>query len=134
MTRRLLSLLAAAAVVVALTPVFVTITAAEMTCNIPFSFMVGDRQMPAGRYTFSTHGSSLLVRGDDRGAIIGTNGVLSRTDTRRRAVFEKIGELYMLREAWTGGGYGRELPRPRVTVVERYTSNAPVERVVILGS
>lgn len=110
--------------------------AAEINVRIPFDFMVSGKTLPQGSYTVSTAQSAMFVRGFGRGVVVLTNRVESRSDDQAKLVFHKYGEHYVLRQAWTGGGDGREL---RPTSEERELAKAArngkptaaVERVVI---
>ena len=74
-----------------------------MTCNVPFAFNIGDKQLPAGTY---------IVREMDRGTLIqskdGENSVLgiynyagpSKAD-QNKLVFDKVGDHYFLAQIWT---------------------------------
>jgi hypothetical protein len=73
-----------------------------MTCNVPFAFNIGDKQLPAGTY---------IVREMDRGTLIqskdGENSVLgiynyagpSKAD-QNKLVFDKVGDHYFLAQIW----------------------------------
>lgn len=73
----------------------------EVRADIPFSFAVGSKQLPAGHYTFLTGPSDTIVtRNTDNEAVI-----LSRTEQAFHAaghlnvlVFNKYGDDYFLRE------------------------------------
>ena len=73
----------------------------EVRADIPFSFAVGSKQLPAGHYTFLTGPSDTIVtRNTDNEAVI-----LSRTEKAFHAVgylnvlvFNKYGDDYFLRE------------------------------------
>jgi len=56
-----------------------------------------------------------------------TNRLESPTQNEAKAVFEKDGDEYILREAWMGGGVGRQLLLPRTDGERR----ARVEHVTV---
>src|SRR5262249_8841267 len=88
--------------------------AADISCNVPFSFSVGKATLPAGHYAVSTTGTGALIfRGVQTGPISLTNRLESRKQTDAKMVFYRYGDRYVLREVWTGGGAGRELLQPR---------------------
>ena len=73
----------------------------EVRADVPFNFAVGNKQLPAGHYTFFTQPSyTLVMRNTDYGLTI-----LSRIEDAGRAkgyfnrlVFDKYGDHYFLRE------------------------------------
>jgi hypothetical protein len=125
----------AASLVAVLAVISMPVGAAEIRFKVPFSFTVNGAVLPPGTYTISNAQSALFVRGHSHGAVVLTNRLESVNDSAAKLVFDKTGDQYALRQAWTGGGYGRELPRPRL---EREMADAArsgavttVERVVI---
>jgi len=73
----------------------------EVRANVPFDFVVGSKQMPAGNYKFFAEPNDTIVIANDKQQIT----VLSRTeeasDTRvysSRLEFDKFGDHYFLRE------------------------------------
>jgi hypothetical protein len=125
-----------AASLVAVVAVFsMSVEAAEIRFKVPFSFTVNGAVLPPGTYTISNAQSALWVRGYSDSAVVMTNRLESLKDTDAKLVFDKYGDQYALRQAWTGGGNGRELPRPRLEreVADAARSGAvtTVERVVI---
>jgi hypothetical protein len=130
MTKRFLNVLAVASVVAVLSPLFVSIQAAEVKCAIPFTFTVNGTTLPAGTYTLSSENNAMVIRSQSRTAIVLSNRMESRTAKDIKAVFLKVGDQYFLSEVWMGGGNGRELPKPK-TNIEKLGANTPIERVVI---
>jgi hypothetical protein len=113
MRSRILSALGAAIPVAVLALIPVPARADAIECQIPFSFVVRGKTLPPGRYRFSDESQALLVRGYSHGAVALTNRLESRTENEVKAVFERDGDEYILKETWMGGGVGRELLRPR---------------------
>src|SRR5690242_20700187 len=113
MTKRLLSLVAAAAALVALTPLAVTTSAAEMTCRIPFDFAVDGAAFPAGSYMIGNTSGVLYLRGAYKGAFLSTAPTSGASDRsgRGKVVFLKTGDRYDLAEIWSSDGLGH-LVRP----------------------
>jgi hypothetical protein len=74
----------------------------EVRANVPFNFVVGSKQLPAGHYTlYSESSNMIMVQNSDQRRII----ILSRTeeaDPRSGSssvlVFDKYGDHYFLRE------------------------------------
>ena len=131
MTKRLVLILTAVTLVAAFTPLFVSTKAAEVNCRIPFSFTVGSATLPPDAYTMSTRGNALVIRGSHKAAIVLSTRMQSRVETGAKMVFDKYGDLYILREVWTGAGSGRELPRTKVNPDRRSGLDGVATRVVI---
>jgi hypothetical protein len=132
MTKRFFVVLAVAGVMAVATPLFVTVQAAEVRCQIPFSFAVNGTMLPAGTYNLSTTDSALLIRGMNHGAVTLSTRMESRTETDAKLIFEKRGDTYTLRQVWMGEGTGRELPQTR-TEKDKRLALGPAERVVIFA-
>jgi hypothetical protein len=125
----------AASLVAVLAVISMPVGAAEIRFKVPFSFTVNGAVLPPGTYTVSNAQSALWVRGFSDSAVVMTNRLESLNDTGAKLVFDKYGDEYTLRQAWTGGGNGRELPRPRLAReladAARSGEVAKMERVVI---
>lgn len=112
-TKRTLRILAPVALVAIVTAVAPAANAAELRANIPFSFTVNKATLPPGTYTLSETGSALFVIGASSGAVVLTGRVESRQRTQPSLVFHKYGDHYVLRQAWTSSGSGREIPESK---------------------
>ena len=113
MTKQLLKGLSAAGVAAMFLFASAPADAADIRCQVPFSFEVNGNTLPPGTYHLNTEGNFLRVRSATRTTVVLTLGRESRTATDPKLVFHKYGDEYILREAWTGGGSGRVLPAPR---------------------
>ena len=91
--------------------------------NIPFSFNVGNKILPAGEYTIerALRNSEVvyMVRSRDgqARALVNTNPLRPNrkdSDSKARLVFRKYDNRYFLSQIWTGET-GRELRRPKFT-------------------
>ncbi len=90
-----------------------------VVANVPFSFTVQNKTLPAGRYrierVWSANNDVLMIRSEDNGharAIFTSepDGTLS-PQKQTELVFDKIGNHYFLREIWTAGdSAGRAVP------------------------
>ncbi len=129
MTKQLLKGFWAASLVAVLAVVAVPAQAAEIRCQIPFSFTVNGKTLPAGTYSVSSEVAqgALFVRGFSHAAVVLSNSIASTKDTAAKLVFHKYGDQYILRQAWMGGGSGRELPESRL---ERTLARAAQDRKV----
>jgi len=91
----------------------------KMEVNIPFAFMVGERQFPAGAYSIKQVARNdlkmLLIQSEDArlSALIQTHDVQAGAEpSKGRAVFHQYGDKYFLSRVWTPGtSVGRELYR-----------------------
>jgi hypothetical protein len=138
MANHMRSLIAAAAALVVLTPLYTTVSASEITCRVPFEFVVNGATLPAGHYAIGTTGAgaALLVHGYRKSAIVMTtlNDSGRNEIGRAKMVFLRTGERYTLIEVWTTDGLARAIPGARKSVEERALAmNRPVEEIVIAG-
>jgi hypothetical protein len=109
---KLLKGLYAVGVAAVLTASATSAQAADLTCRIPFGFTVNNLALPAGVYDVSISGGIVGVRGMKGGAFALTSPTESADNTAYKLVFEKLGDAYVLREAWTGAS-GRVLKGSR---------------------
>ena len=131
MTKRVLSV-AAAAMLIAFTSLSVTMSAAQMNCRIPFSFIVNGKTLPPGSYSVTTDNSIVMLKSLSSSAFVLTNGLISGKQTDHKLVFLKIGDRYDLVEVWNGYGSGRQVVTPRKQLEERArAANLKIERVEI---
>jgi hypothetical protein len=90
--------------------------AEELRCQIPFSFVVNAKTLPPGNYHVEVdvaHGM-VELRDLSHGAFALGIGLDDPRTPETKLVFHRYGDQYVLREVWTGGGLGRELPEPRL--------------------
>ena len=90
--------------------------------KIPFDFNVGEKKLPAGKYTFSrlsgfSDNSALSVSGEDASAHVFQStfeaSVLTPKDDAT-LVFHRYGDQYFLEQIFAGGEQeGRQLPESR---------------------
>jgi len=87
-----------------------------LAVNIPFDFVAGDTQLPAGEYTVRvsapTHTIILISRKDSAAsAFLVTNPAVSaEPQSESKLVFNRYGERYFLSQVWTeGNSQGRQL-------------------------
>jgi len=134
MKKRIRSLVAVVAVLVALTPLAATLSAAEVTCRVPFSFIVNGKTLAPGNYSLSTHDSLVTVRGAATTIFALSNGT-SGPAAPPKLVFLKTGDRYDLAEVWVGDGSGREIlisHKDRKVLQDRArAANVKVERIEV---
>jgi hypothetical protein len=91
---------------------------APVSFTTTFSFMVGQKILPAGRYTvrlaYEGDGSLLEVQGkDDSAVFFGENAARPRSNPRETAVtFDRTGDRYVLAEIWDGSDQEGAEPIP----------------------
>ena len=88
----------------------------RQVANIPFDFVVGDKELPAGRYStqgFNSTGETLRITGlDTTASAIRLSSTLQTMDdvNRGKLVFHRYGNQYFLADIWTAGSRtGRHL-------------------------
>ena len=106
--------------------------------NIPFSFIVAGKMLPAGEYTVEPNRRDndkvwlVQSRGGRSSVLFTTMPVrASETQEETKFVFHKYGGQYFLSQIWTGGANsGRELLMPRLE--RELAKNAKIERQTIV--
>ena len=133
MAKRMRSLIVAAAALAVIAPLYITASAAELNCRVPFSFIVNGKTLPAGAYTIDTSGGAMLVRGAQTSAYVSANAALrpAARSGRGSVVFLKTGDRYHLIEVWGGDGRGREVQLSTRQQEERRAASTSAERIVI---
>jgi hypothetical protein len=86
------------------------VAAADIRANVPFSFTVKGKVLPAGTYNVSNNNSALLIRGFGASAVTLGQRAESSTSTSPKLVFHRYGDEYILREVWMGSS-GYQLPQ-----------------------
>jgi hypothetical protein len=123
-----------------LTAVTVSAQSERFRVITSFSFIVGQKTLPAGEYTVEPNREDSdnvwLVQGKEghASALFTTNTVrASETQEEAKLVFQKYGDRYFLSQIWTpGGNTGRELLMPRLE--RQLAKNAIEHRVTVLAS
>ena len=120
--------------VVALTATAVSAqTSRQVNANVPFSFIVGDKELPAGNYRIqpTSIGSGILrIAGTENSkSTVRLTSLLRRNDSGRgKLVFHRYQDQYFLSEIWvTGESDGRQLvksKREKVMQREQLASNS----------
>ena len=108
--------------------------------NIPFSFIAGQKTLPAGEYTLEPirKGSDYVwlvqSKAGRASALFATNPVrASETPEETRLVFHKYGDQYFLSQVWEAGeSAGRALIKSdRERALERQTEKIAMTRETI---
>lgn len=107
----------------------------ELTANIPFEFVVGDKTLPGGAYTLrseSATGDALMVQGADNGksAVRLSYPAKQKDKTHSRLVFHRYGQSYFLAEVWDGQSTGRQIVKSRQErAIERELARIPLASI-----
>ncbi|HEY7512903.1 MAG TPA: hypothetical protein VIC87_00415 [Vicinamibacteria bacterium] len=112
MKKQWLGALGLAFLAVVLAAASVPVDAANLQCNVPFSFQVGSATLPPGTYNVGVNQSTLQIRGAVTGALTMGNRVENDANDSPKLVFHRYGDEYILREVWTGRT-GRAIPASR---------------------
>jgi hypothetical protein len=121
-----------------LTAVSVPAQSERSKITIPFSFIVGQKTLPAGEYTVEPNRRNfdkvwlIQSREADASALFTTMPVrANQTQEETKLVFHKYGDQYFLSQIWTpGGSTGRELLMPRLE--RELAKNAKIARQTIV--
>ena len=105
--------------------------------KIPFSFIVGQKTLPAGEYTLEpnrkdSHNVWLVQRRDGRTSVLFTTMSVRSSESQDKAklIFHKYGDQYFLSQIWTSGSHsGRELLMSRM---ERELAKNAIEHQTIV--
>jgi hypothetical protein len=87
----------------------------HVVVNIPFDFVAGNTQLPAGQYSITASGPDwtllLIDRKDAASAYMGTNAVVAtEIQSESKLIFNRYGDRYFLSQVWTAGNSrGRQL-------------------------
>jgi hypothetical protein len=133
------ALIAVTAALAVLAPLYITVSAAELTCRVPFEFAVNGTAMPAGSYAIATAGggNALMLRHFRKSTVVVTVLDDSRGDLagQARLVFLKGGDRYTLIEVRTADGMSRAIPGARHAVEDwARSATLPVEQIVVPAS
>jgi hypothetical protein len=109
-----------------------------MTVNIPFSFAVEDRSLPAGEYlvlTVTPERSIRIASIDGKySAIVNTLPNYSKEpSSASRLVFHKYGDEYFLTQVWTAGQNVARNPLSGKKAMEIASSGGKPETKIVLA-
>jgi len=87
----------------------------DVLVNVPFSFIVNNHQMPAGRYVVTPATYGVLRIFDTENSrnqlFMGVHSVQSSKTQTPKLVFHRYGDSYFLSEVWNGqSNIGKQLP------------------------
>jgi|SRR5277367_4598264 len=96
-----------------------TVAASAQTtskANVPFSFKMGSKQLPAGTYRVSPMSNNLGAKIQNSDTSESAMSVATATDSTEGAsklVFHHLAGQYFLAEIWNGAGTGLVIPTSR---------------------
>ena len=110
-------------------------TAQRVTVTVPFSFVAGSHNLPAGDYTIELNREkdTMILRSEDRS---GNNVVMLASNSERAAnpgqsyaIFQRYGSQYFLAEVWRQGAGQTLIPGKLERELASKHSNVEVARV-----
>lgn len=86
-----------------------------LKADIPFDFVVGDKQLHSGEYNVKqTHPGVMLIQGTRSSAMVLTTAADGgKISDVGKLVFNRYGDQYFLSKIWTNDS-GRQLPKSRL--------------------
>jgi len=140
MKKQAFRILAVFSVLLTMSAAMVHAQSKRSTINIPFSFTVGHKTLPAGEYTVQPNrGNSdnvwLVESTTGHDSVVFTTGSAWTRETQEntKLVFNNYDGQYFLSQVWSeGDNTGRELRMPRV---ERQLAKSRIhrEKVIVAG-
>jgi hypothetical protein len=105
--------------------------------DIPFSFQMSNKTLPAGTYQIDLEGTHVvLLRGPDKasGFLMMHSASKAKAADHGTVVFDSLGGKYYLRQIWTAGTTnGLECPKSRAESNAVVAQNKPVATTVELA-
>ena len=111
----------------------------QFVLKVPFDFMAGNHQFPAGEYSIKSDASAgtVLIRSEGEGPaafIITYPAGENKDQVRARLVFNRYGDHYFLSQVWPAGVAGRGFSKSRQEVeVAKAGSRPEVLSIVASG-
>lgn len=133
MKKRAFTILSVFSLLLALSAVSIQAQSKRSTINIPFSFTVGDKTLPAGEYIVEPNRKDsnslwLIQSVNENDSVLFSTGSVwtGRMQKNTRLVFNNYDDQYFLSQIWNAGdNSGRELRRPRL---ERQLAKSRTQR------
>ena len=111
----------------------------QLRVTVPFDFIVGDARFPAGDYSLRPHttaqGVLMLTNWDERRTVVFMARSAERLTSQEKPmlVFDRYKDQYFLRQIWSTGLEGYELPKSRTErSVEKDLAQADRQRVEVV--
>ncbi len=111
----------------------------KIIANVPFDFVVMNKQMAAGTYDVTTDlvRSTVLLNGEENGSAsfaLSFTAVAGKTQEHAKLVFKRYGDRYFLSQVWSAGtDQGRELQTSKMEKELARNTGRP-EIVALLAS
>jgi hypothetical protein len=104
----------------------------RVAITIPFSFVAGSQNLPAGDYTMELNRETVAVRAGDRSGELKSTMLAQRVDAATKpdetyAIFKHYGEHYFLAEVWREGAGQLLFPTKLQKELARTAADARVE-------
>ncbi len=108
-------------------------TGQRFKADIPFSFVIGRRTLPAGTYVVSKVDPRVIALGNEQDWIASlTNPNRNeRSDPARALIFHKIGHKHFLAEVWLEGNDGMNIPQSAEEREEMRAANSRPNTVMV---
>jgi len=111
----------------------------QLRVTVPFDFIVGDARFPAGDYSLrpytTAQGVMMLTNWDERRTVVFMAQSAERLTSQEKPmlVFDRYEDQYFLRQIWSTGSEGYELPKSRTQrAVEKDLAQADSQRVEVV--
>ena len=104
----------------------------KVAATIPFNYVAGNQEYPAGDYLFSNNGVVLQITNSEHsvGDIMLSQACENVTpSTSTKVVFERMGGYYFLQQIWVAGqSRGRALPKSKseIRLAQNHEKSEPV--------
>ena len=108
-----------------------------LSANVPFSFNIGDKQLPAGAYAVREMNRATLIQSRDaESSVMGIYNYAGPSKTgETKLVFDKVGDHYFLAEIWTSArSQGLSVPKSHLEKELRASNSGTqggVETVIV---
>ena len=104
------------------------------TFAVPFSFKVGNQELPAGEYKITAENQIIRVQrtnGKENAVTLTqrTRGTNHNSESDAKLTFRRYGDQYYLSQVWLPDSLGRELKKPRREVTDVAANYSVVEIV-----
>ena len=107
MKRNIVILLAVVALLLAVTPAVSQVSETKCTANIPFDFLVGSSNMPAGEYIFKSNVQTMRLTvinkaTQQKASMFTRHAQTLNPDERTVLIFQREGDRHVLHQIWGG--------------------------------
>jgi hypothetical protein len=111
----------------------------KVSADIPFDFMVGNKEFKAGKYTVgrlsdNNNAGTLIIRSEDNGAVANfiVNDLIDNDGSQPRLIFRRYGNQYFLAKIFNGySGQGAELIKSKSEREAAKKSDSITKNIVV---